>query len=361
LFIVTKEDMTTGFGKHRVPLSRPFIPSFWRVPLELLLRYILLTLIIPVSSLADEVRLRNGDVLEGTVLDRTDAEIVLEHPDLGRMTIPTRVVESISEAAEREGVPTTEVAETPPEGSEEITKAEVSSEEPLDIAEEKDKRLKDWTLGFVFGGTFTNNDEGEKISLNTRMTGDRKRPGSETSLGLSYIYKLDNDEIDEDKLITTLDHRWLKPDSPWFYYASARYDQDEFRSWHRRIQGHGGSGYRIIEKENLQLAPFLGLGLRKDIGSEDEDFPVEASGGVIFDWESKWKQTVSLQITYFRDLIYDEYRFVTIADWKIPFTRRTGKGQLSFNTHLDYEYASKPDPNFPHNNISLNWGLQWDY
>ena len=61
---------------------------------------------------------------------------------------------------------------------------------------------------------------------------------------------------------------------------------------------------------------------------------------------------------YFRTLTDDEYRFVNTLEWKVPFLR---KERVSFNLHLDYEYASNPDPGFPSNDYSLTWGLQWDF
>ncbi len=73
-----------------------FILRFNRLPQGLLVLCILLALMIPVSALADEVRLRNGDTLVGTILHHSDDQIILEHPDLGRLAIPTNAIDSIS-------------------------------------------------------------------------------------------------------------------------------------------------------------------------------------------------------------------------------------------------------------------------
>jgi hypothetical protein len=342
--------MTIGVEEKRAPLNPLFIPRPRRVPPELLVLYVLLTLILPVSGLADEVRLRNGDVLDGTIVDRSDAQIVLEHPDLGRLTIPTDAIDSVSETGAAENRPTGQTAATSSQGSEdhgETAKASGSTD-----SEGK------WDLGFVFGGSATNDDEGEKTSVNARLKVERKSPGSEMTMSLSYIYKLDKGEVDDNSLTGILQHLWPKEESPWFYLVNARYDYDEFRSWRQRVQAQGGAGYKFIDEEKLRLWPFAGLGFRKDIDSEEEAFPIEAVTGMKFAWGYEKKQRLELTSMYFRALTENEYRFVNTLEWKVPIL---GKGRVSFNTLLDYEYANNPDPGFPRNNYSLTWGLQWDF
>jgi len=40
------------------------------------------------GALCDEVKLRSGDVLQGTIVEHTEIHVILEHPDLGKLTIP---------------------------------------------------------------------------------------------------------------------------------------------------------------------------------------------------------------------------------------------------------------------------------
>ena len=350
--------MTTGVEQNRAPLSRAFIPGSLRVAPELLVLYVLLTLIFPVSSLADEVRLRNGDVLEGTILDRTDAEIVLEHPDLGRMTIPTDAIDSLFDTVSAEDSSTEQTTATTPDDSEDPGEMAQNQEENLAKTNEATDPESKWHLGLVFGGTATNDDEGEKTSINARGKADRKRPGLETTISLSYIYKLDRGQVDDNSLTGTMQLLWPKEESPWFYLTNVRYDYDSFRSWRQRIQAQGGAGYSLIGEEKLRLRPFAGLGFRKDIDSQEEAFPIEAVIGTDFAWGYENRQRLELTAMYFRALTDDEYRFVSTLEWKVQILR---KGRVSFNVHLDYEYASEPDPGFPHNNYSVTWGLQWDF
>jgi hypothetical protein len=350
--------MTSGFEEKRAPLSRLFIPGPRRVPRELLVLCFLLTLILPVSGLADEVRLRNGNVLDGTIVDRSDAQIVLEHPDLGRLTVPTDAIDSVSETGAAENRPTGQTAAASSEGSEDHEEIAQNQEGDHAKASGSTDAEGKWNLGLVFGGSATNDDEGEKTSVNARGRADRKRPGSETTVSLSYIYKLNKGEVDDNNLTGILHQLWPKEESPWFYLVNARYDYDSFRSWRQRIQAQGGAGYRFIDEEKLRLRPFAGLGFRKDIDSQEEAFPIEAVAGMDFALGHEDRQHLDLTAMYFRALTDNEYRFVNTLEWKVPILR---KGRVSFNIHLDYEYASEPDPGFPHNNYSLTWGLQWDF
>ena len=293
----------------------------------------LLVLIILVSwmpthrALCDEVKLHSGDVLQGTIVEHTEIHVILEHPDLGKLIIPGNMVVSISQ-----------------DGQEEI---------PAAAPEPKPK----WDFSVVFGGAFSNDDEGEKLDLNSRFYANRKALRSETNLSMSYIYKFKDEEVDENNFNTILNQSWLLPETPWFYLAIGRYDYDEFRSWQQRLQAHSGAGYRLIDREDLQLAPFAGLGFRKDIGSEEELFLLEAVFGFKFSWQIA-RQRLDLLSAYYPGLTESEYRIVNTVDWKIPMGENT---RLSFNTHLDHEYASNPDPGFPLNTIRLTWGLQWDF
>ena len=342
----------------KVTFNPFFILRFQRLPQGFLVLCILLALMIPVSALADEVRLRNGDVLDGTILERNDEQIILDHPDLGRLTIPTNAIDSISGTGAAEDKSSEQTAGTSSHDPEEPGEIAATNEEAFAKAGETDEPEDKWNLGLVFGGSATNDDDGEKASVNVRGKADHKRPGLETTVSLSYIYKLDNGEVDDNSLTGILQHLWPREHSPWFYLTNVRYDYDEFRSWTQRIQAQGGVGYAFIDEERLQLRPFAGLGFRKDIDSQEEAFPIEAVTGMDFAWGRENKQRLELTAMYFRSLNEDEYRFVNTLEWKVPILR---EGRVSLNLHLDYEYNSNPDPNFPHNDYSLTWGLQWDF
>jgi len=309
----------------------------------------------PYHGFCEEITLRNGNVLSGTIVEQNKDHLIFDHPNLSILTIPANVVKSISQTGEGnidDGKHTSDPVHADPNRKPVVEQVKVVSSDP----EAKPKRI--WDLSLVFGGSFTNDDEGEKMNFNTRFLANRKKPTSETNISFSYIYKLDNSEVDENNFTGIFNQNWPKMTSQWFYFATARYDYDDFRSWQQRIQAHGGAGYRFIVRKNLKLAPVIGVGFRKDIDSEEDAFPLEGLLGARLLWETESRQKLSYEFSYYRELTDDNYRVVNIADWKIPI----GKGtKLNFDTHIDHEYASDPDPGFPKNNIKFTWGLQWNF
>jgi len=335
------------------PLAKRSTRALWGFVLA-----IFTILMSPYQGLCEEVTLRSGNVLSGTIVEQNKDYLILDHPDLGRLTMPAKVVKSISQTGAVDtgvGQHASIPAQTAPK--ELISKPKKEEvKDVVSVPHVTPKRL--WALSLVFGGAFTNDDEGEKINFNTRFLANRKKPDSETAINFSYIYKLDNSEVDENNFVAIFNQNWLQMTSQWLYFATARYDYDDFRSWQHRIQAHGGAGYRFIIKKNLKLIPIIGLGFRKDINSEEEAFPLEGLLGTRLSWETESRQKLSYELSYYRELNDDNFRVVNIADWKIPI----GKGtKLNLDTHIDHEYASDPDPGFPHNNIRFIWGLQWTF
>jgi hypothetical protein len=267
-------------------------------------------------------------VLQGTIVEHTEIHVILEHQYLGKLTIPGIMVVSISQ-----------------DGQEEI---------PTAAPAPKDK----WDFNVVFGGTFSNNDEGEKLGFHCSFSANRDVPTSETNLSMSYIYELQEEEIDENNFTANLGQAWLLIDSARFYLVRGRYDYDDFRSWRQRVQAYSGTGYRLIDREDIQLSPLAGIGFRKDIDSEEEAFLIEAVLACEFSWEPTARQRLALVSAYFPAVTESEYRIVNTLEWKISMSEKT---RLSFNTHLDHEYASNPDQGFPPTTIKLTWGLQLDF
>jgi putative salt-induced outer membrane protein YdiY len=203
---------------------------------------------------ADKVELEDGDVLRGTVVEQTDAQIVLEHSVLGRLEIPR----------------------------DQIT--------DLDIEGKKDVKW-DSHVNAAFNAAAGNTEESS-----LRIGGRSRRRSQSTRLRLDATYYLSTSEsvIDNNKLTLGIEHDWLLPDlSRWFFFADGRFDYDQFESWKERIASHVGPGYDIIGKEGLHLDARVGVGARKEWGSQDDAWKPEGLLGLRFDWEITRRQSLS--------------------------------------------------------------------
>ncbi len=86
------EDTLKGYGHWLRPLWRSFRRHFFTSAVLLLIVFSLMS---PRSVRGEEIRLKNGDVLHGTVVEYNEAGLILDHPNLGRLTLPADAVDSV--------------------------------------------------------------------------------------------------------------------------------------------------------------------------------------------------------------------------------------------------------------------------
>jgi len=299
------------------------------------------------TSLAeDEVRLVSGDVLRGKIVTLTDKELVLEHADLGRVIIP---VDKIQSHTKLESAP---VEAEPSDPS--------ALEEEIDaVLAEKTKKEKLWKFSTTVGGSLTNDDDGEKLKFNLRGHAARKDKHYDTVIRTTWIYSTDNSVTDENTFSLTGSHSRRFDKSRWFIWGKARYDYDDFRDWRQRATLHAGSGFDIFRTKKLDFALFAGVGGRKEFGTAD-DTTLEAEGalGLIVGWRPRERHKLAFELSTYPGLTDDTERLILLFDWSILIDRKIG---MSINTHLDWEYDSRPDSGFPPNTIRWTWGLQFDF
>jgi hypothetical protein len=294
----------------------------------------------------DEIVLTGGDVIHGTIVEISSTTIVIDHPQLGRLTIDRSGVSAM-----------TKLEAAPADAAPEVTGAPDDEEGPVP-PETFEEASPEWTLSFNFGGSLTNNDEGEKLDFSVGLRATRVRSAEETDIRVNYLLKFKGDRVTDDKGTALMDQTWFVEESPWIYFALPRYDYDAFRSWRHRLQLHGGVGYRLINDEDFRLTLRGGAGLRKDFGSIEEELRPEGAAGLNLDWRPSELTTLGFGTFYLPSLENSDYRFLTNLDLAIRFST---EANLSFVTSLEWEYATDPDPSFPNHNIRLTWGLQYAF
>ncbi len=268
---------------------------------------------------ADQVQLEDGDVLRGTVVEQTDTQIVLEHSVLGRLEIPRDRIKD------------------------------------LDIEDKKDVKW-DSHVNVAFNGASGNTEESS-----LRIGGRSRRRTPETRLRLDAAYYLSTSEsrIDNNKLTVGIEHDWLLRESRWFLFADGRFDYDQFESWRQRVANHVGPGYDIIDKEGLLLDARVGVGPRKEWGSEDDDWEPEGLLGLRFDWQITRRQSFDASAAFLPVLgDFGNYRTRSAVNWAV---RVFNDLDLSVTTGVSHEYQSRVDPDKDHNDLRFFTGLQFDF
>jgi putative salt-induced outer membrane protein YdiY len=313
---------------------------------------------------ADEVILMDGDVIHGRIIKQTDLGIVLDHNDLGRLEIGKERIKSVTvvvrEIEKSEEAPKKTTIETQPSPEPEMSEKSNFLERSISRTNARISHLKkkgySFSMDFGFDGSYGNTDEQSiRIGMNIKRKLEKKRWESD----LSYYNKIAEGDQSDNKLTTGYTYDWLKPESPLFYFATARYDYDEFESWEQRVAGHVGPGYHLIQKEEVSFDIRLGAGARKEWGSENDDWRPEGLAGLGCDWKITKRQRLDLTSTIypvFSD--WEDFRTRTAMNWRFLLGEES---KLSLLLGLAHEYQSIVDPTKKKNDTRLFSALQYSF
>lgn len=290
------------------------------------------------------VTLAGGDIIDGKLIERTDSAIVLKHANLGRLEIPRDRIDSLK-----------------------VKEPEFKREERAGLLEPilrklsaKTSRLREkgWnsSVDISLDSSSGNTDE-----QSLRFGGNLGREGTDTrgKLDTSYYYKVKKGIVTDNKFTLGYLHDWLEPESDWFKFAYGRFDYDEFESWQQRANILVGSGYHLIDSNEIKLDARLGFGPRKEWGSQNDDIKFEGAIGGSIEWTINKKEKLefaSYFIPTFGDL--DDYRGRMSGEWRFLFDKDLN---LSFLLGAFYEYQSIVDPDKTHGNMRTYVGLHFRF
>src|SRR5699024_718144 len=114
-----------------------------------------------------------------------------------------------------------------------------------------------------------------------------------------YFFNSSDGETTQNQFSAELEHDWLNPDSPWFYFASGRYEYDEFQNWKSRISAYGGVGYTFIKTKELEVLGRAGFGATKNLGGNHDLIPEAMLGASVVKWHITPNQTLALSNTIY--------------------------------------------------------------
>ena len=303
---------------------------------------------------ADEIRLAGGDVLLGTVVEQNETHLVLEHRVLGRLEIPRDQIASLVPAASP--APAAGGARTPQTANE--AAGQVPGETTGRKTDVQSTPNKEWKshVDLAMNGSFGNTDnQSFRIGLRT----NRETPTTRFTLDGTYYGKNSDGETDDNKLTAGIIHDWLLPQSPWFTFSWGRYDFDQFESWRHRVSGHVGPGYHLIDEDELDLDLRVGIGARKEFGSDNDDVKPEGVFGLDFEWQITRLQGFEISSSGFQALDdLNDFRTRTTASWVLKLG---DESNLNLSVGLLHEYQSIIDPGNDRHDLKIHAGLRIDF
>lgn len=273
---------------------------------------------------ADEIELENGDKIEVTIIEETDDTLIVEHAQLGRMTVPRSALK-------------------PPA--------------PPNPGLFGTKFMEGWKrgVGFGFGGASGNSSD---ASINANLDFSREAETFRGVFDAGYFYSTQNGIKTTNSFTAGYQHDLLFSESKWFLFGRGRYQFDEFQPWENRISASAGVGYDFLKHKKYDLRGELGVGfswisnnlvkaavLPATPAVYQSTWKPEGVAGLSGSWRPFKGHEFTAGVTYFPDLMdWPEFRLLADAGYQIAISPIDG---LSLKFGMQDEYNSTTDTSAP--------------
>jgi putative salt-induced outer membrane protein YdiY len=262
-------------------------------------------------AFGDEVELSTGEKLKGTIVSRDAEKIVLDHPVLGRLTIPAAQI-----------------------------KPEAPPPEP-----------DDWKFKAELGATGSSGNVDQSAlhaAVSAVLDNDARRLKAEVGHSSAET----EDVKTQDKTFAEATHDWKFKGSPWSLFVTGRMDWDEFQDWDRRATLGVGAGYALSDTDELKARLRLGFAETREWGASDDDnnrWRPEALLGAEASWKLNETNSIDGKVTYYRDLREtSEWRAIGALSWSVKLAKES---PLSLKFGVEDEYDTHRDAPFEKNDF----------
>ncbi len=214
------------------------------------------------------VVLDTGETLRATLLEQTSEHVVLDHPLLGKLTLPAARVVSVTVLLVAPEAPGAAPAPAP---LAEAPAAPAEAAPPLPEAEESAAK---WSGKLEAG---LNGSDGNTEQLSFRFGGLVERKSATDIFTARATYRLETESGDRTKNELLLMERfeWLLSKSRWSLFVESNQEYNEFRDYDFRVDALFGAGYRFIDEEATKLVGRVGVGAAKEFGGINDDiYPI---------------------------------------------------------------------------------------
>lgn len=318
---------------------------------------------------ADEVRLISGEVLIGQIVQQTSDGLILEHPILGRLTIPLSKISPTFPTSSASPTPRPSAGPSSSDSAVAGTSPASTSAPHSGVAGISSDSLQTppssswdffdgWHARLELG---LNGSQGNSVSsdFHTGLTADKKTEEERWDFRALYRLSRSNLQTTSNNAVADLRRDWLLPDSPWFIFGQARYEFDEFQSWSHRVESLAGPGYDLFNQPDLLWNVRLGFGAEKRFGDVDDRTRPESGLSTDIDWKVTTTHRLQSSLNYYQDLKdADAYRLVGRVAWLIRIDQTKG---LSLKLSLEDEYDAKPQGDSLRNDFRYLASLVWEF
>jgi putative salt-induced outer membrane protein YdiY len=289
---------------------------------------------------ADKVRLKNGDVVTGEIVETNAEAVVLEHAVLGKVTI---ALDQIDAQVDGDAALPAPPAPPPPPRPGLFGSGVLAG---------WNKQIQ---LGFT--GSSGNSDNQDLLAgVRGNYADDTKR----WQFDSGYFRSSTDGSETKNQAFAMLLRDFLFAGEKYFAFASTRYDYDQFQAWDHRLNLAAGGGYAFIDGEKFDLRGRLGFGGTKTFGSPgDDEWIPEAVLGLETEWLPAERQKVTAYTTFYPSLSHGgEFRSLSGVDWVLQISDGLG---LSLNLGVQNEYESDVPAGIEKNDLLYRAALLYDF
>lgn len=257
----------------------------WRVSITLALAF----LVIAQQTMADEVRMKNGDVIKGTVVKKETDKLIFRTSYAGDLQIQWSEVENLvsenpvyvvlSDGSKMKGP----LLETEPGNAKVELKRTEEEQQESDFDLMKTRYINPtpdltgegirWSGNINAGGTITRGNTDTKQLRFDAETIARTLDNRFTVGGIFNRAQSNGDDYQFNSRGYGKYDRFLS--KQWYLYANTTLENDRFRDLRLRSTFGGGSGYQVFETPNLNLSFEGGLNYIKEdyYMAADDEYP----------------------------------------------------------------------------------------
>lgn len=196
--------------------------------------------------------------------------------------------------------------------------------------------LRDWKTKLQFGVTNFDGDL-RRIDGLAKLDTKRKTPEYLWHFLAEAFYSEDENRVRRNEGRVELTRRWTNPQSPWFLFATGRYQYNRLKVWEDRVGGYGGIGNNLIKADKFRLTAEAGLGGSYEFGTVEDFTPEAVFAAGAAAWSLTPRQELTFESRYFPNLeAFDEYRVEAELDWSLRLNAQTNT-RLNLGVRREFE------------------------
>ena len=239
------------------------------------------------ATQADQVLLKNGDKISGTVLNKSGSVLEMKTDYAEKVVIKWDAIETLKSDIPmtvilKDKQELTGIAETGPDGTMTLDSKGVYKSQPIPLAEVKEINKKFFTGSTNFGGGLSAGNT-ERQAYHADANVQVRGRDDKVTFGGQYNYADDTstDQVTKEKETNLSARNWQLFGQyghyftdQWYAYANGLFTSDRFQDIKLRSAFGVGAGYQFFESEDLNLSLEAGPAY---VNTDFYDYPLDCS------------------------------------------------------------------------------------